>query len=178
MSWVYEYKPKGQTVLEFFRKLWEDEDVTVLDGAVVNFREFYCVIEAKKESGEVIRYGVVALLDYRYGQELNFGFNERDENEGPTFYNCPERLLDLLEDYPSDYDYAMKWRQKCRETAERKRSKKIKPGQSIYIEKGLRFEDGMTRKKFTFQGRNIFVDNHGMKCKIPNIASFDFEVVA
>lgn len=49
----------------------------------------------------------------------NFYYKDMDETVLPGCYDCPKGILDLLS--PTDHEYALQWRAKCREQLERKK---------------------------------------------------------
>lgn len=53
-----------------------------------------------------------------------FYYKDMDETCLPGYYDCPKGILDLLS--PTDNEYALEWRKKCRENKEKKKNNIIK----------------------------------------------------
>lgn len=56
----------------------------------------------------------------------NKGYKEMSESMGPLYYDAPKVLLDKLT--PTDSEYAIKWRQACRDKAS---ARKVKVGDKV-----------------------------------------------
>lgn len=146
MGWTYTHKDEGESVKEFFSKEFgyanEKRKTRVLDCAVVCLREAYLAFEDMNlVDGTREVFAIVCALDYRPLDHWNFGYKDMDETMGPYYYNCPERILNLLT--PTDNEYALKWRRKCREAVERrKKVAKIKNGDILEFEEPIVFQNG------------------------------------
>ncbi|WP_339454568.1 DUF6927 domain-containing protein, partial [Pseudomonas sp. EA_5y_Pfl2_R50] len=68
-----------------------------------------------------------------------------DESMGPCEDNCPAHILDLLT--PTDKEYAIDWRRRCRANLER-RTRKIEDGDRIKLASPLTFTDGHVGEEF------------------------------
>ena len=68
-----------------------------------------------------------------------------DESMGPCEDNCPAHILDLLT--PTDKEYALDWRRRCRANLER-RARKIEDGDRIKLAAPLTFTDGHVGDEF------------------------------
>lgn len=82
---------------------------------------YYAAVKIK-ETNEI--YGLIILTQGRqkgdtYG--CNFYYKDMSESCLPGYYDCPKGILDLLT--PTDNEYALEWRKKCRETIENKKKK-------------------------------------------------------
>lgn len=55
---------------------------------------------------------------------FNFSYKDMCESAGPYRYNCPKGILDLLT--ATDNEYAINWRNKCRENIQKKKEKLTK----------------------------------------------------
>ena len=92
-------------------------------------------------------------------EHFNFYYKDMDETVGPYQCDCPESILKLLD--PTDSDFALAWRKRCRLQAEHKKSIKklpvgtkitfkahsnmshgVKAGQEITLQKQLRYRNG------------------------------------
>jgi hypothetical protein len=113
--------------------------------------------------------GMVCLVDTT---KTEYGFKYMDETMGPYYTNCPNKILDMLS--PTDNEYAIKWRNKCREF------NKIKPG-TVVRTKPISFKLGKEPigicDTFTFtRKKNIMLCSLGeVKLKIFN---YDFEIIS
>lgn len=77
---------------------------------------YYAAIRrTDKETGERHVFGCVCLTSVDMKDYFNFSYKDMDESMGPGCYDCPASILDLLS--PTDNEYALTWRQKCREKA-------------------------------------------------------------
>lgn len=185
MGWTFTQKPHDQSVLEFFRQEWEHDDehqsFKILDGGVVGFREFYAAGERTvKKTGEVIRFGLMCLLDYRSNDTYNFGYNDMDESMGPFYVKCPERIYKLFKDCPACNENAVNWRKNIEEYHAKRKKAKLKSGQKIRLKEPLRFTDGRTRQDLTYRRvgrRSIFEDEYGTTVRISNWKQREFETI-
>lgn len=75
----------------------------------------------------------------------NFGYKDMDESVGPCEDSCPAYILDLLT--PTDKEYALDWRRRCRANLAR-RARKIEDGDRIKLASALTFSDGHVGDEF------------------------------
>ena len=125
MGWTYTHKHSSLSMKDFFKEEFgfanDRRAVRLLDCAVVNLREAYLAFEdLDKATGKREVFAMVCLLDYKPNDYYNIGYKDMEESEGPYYYNCPERILKLLT--PTTNEYALRWRQKCWERIERRKS--------------------------------------------------------
>ena len=73
-----------------------------------------------------------------------------EESMGPHEADCPARILDLLT--PTDKDYAIDWRARCRANLER-RSRKLADGDRIRFPAPMKFTDGHVGQEFVVSKR-------------------------
>jgi len=119
----------------------------VLRSALVGMRVYYAAVERIAIiSGERQVWALICLVRYnpRDCEGYVFGYKDMDETMGPYECDCPEEILDLLT--PTDREYALQWRARCRENAAARRAKAAKPspraGQVIVFDQPLAFADG------------------------------------
>lgn len=93
----------------------EKSSCKVLDIAGKNNVFYYAVEELNKEDGTTSVVGGVVITSI---QNHTLKKNIMDEAQGPFYYDCPKRILDILT--PTTSQYAMCWRNKCAEYQERK----------------------------------------------------------
>ncbi len=77
-----------------------------------------------------IVFGVVFLtsVDNKSYWE-NFAYKDMDETCGPYKYDCPKAIIDLLS--PTDNEYALEWRRKCLENANKPKLSDLPIGTKI-----------------------------------------------
>lgn len=107
----------------------------------------------EKESGKVFAVIFLTSVD---GYE--FCYKDMTENAGPYNYDCPESILKLLS--PTDNEYALEWRQKCRKKAEQKRKLEHLPIGTKIVVHGNFVHGGECDKVFTkrHNGRSAWQD--------------------
>ncbi len=69
------------------------------------------------------------------------------ETMGPYNYGCPARILDLLS--PTDNEYALAWREKCRAQLALTGRRKPATGDIVILPEAIAFSDGVTEACFT-----------------------------
>ena len=129
------YKTNGKVdVKAECDSLWNCSHLQVLKSSMVGTTYYAAVaITGKRENGNVIPIpkeqqkvvGVVTLTSTRNDDGFNFGYKEMDETVCPYYFDCPLSILNLLT--PTDSEWANKWRDKCRENAERKKQERKNP---------------------------------------------------
>ena len=167
MGWTTTYKPKGETVLEFFTRAgvftWSDDNphtYRILDSAVVKFNTFYAAIEqTHKETGERHVWAVVILVrHYPKDPHYNFGWKDMDESCGPYETNCPERILKLLT--PTDNEYALGWRKACWANIEKRKARKNLPPGTV-LRYGDREYTINNKGRYPVKNRTWVIDDNG-----------------
>ena len=74
-----------------------------------------------------------------------FGYKDMSEDMGPCEAECPVAILDLLT--PTDREYALNWRRRCREFAATRAAKpKLLHGQLVTFAEPIRFADGRSHQ--------------------------------
>ena len=118
----------------------------VLDYAMVALSEAYLAVETIS-TGEV--WAGVAIVHMTRGEVT---YKEMSEEMGPGLFRCPARILDRLT--PTDNEYALEWRAKCRERLSRP---KVAPGVLVTFVEPLRFNNGIeTAGPFRFVKGSTF----------------------
>ncbi len=108
-----------------------------------------------------------------------WGYKDMDETSGPNQAEAPAKLLDLLS--PTSAEYALAWRQRCRDHAARS-NRRLKAGDVIRLTTALRFSDGaelqtfrVTKEKWGRSNRTVFISTEtGGRYSISNIMSRDW----
>lgn len=155
----------------------------VLDSSLHGKTEYYAAIRStNRETGKVVVFALIALVSYKPSDPdgHTLGWKEMSENSGPYCFNCPERILALLD--PTDHENAVEWRRKCREhRAERRETRKaFQDGAVIRFKRPLVFAGGVERREFTVEkhGRKLrFRADDGVLCRIPKVQEMAFEIV-
>ena len=75
---------------------------------------------------------------------------------GPCETDCPASILDLLT--PTDKEYALDWRARCRANLER-RARKLADGDRIRLPEPMKFSDGNVLQEFIVakRGRRLIL---------------------
>jgi len=95
--------------------------------------------------GEVFAIVCKVMWNPRSKTGEHFGYKDMDESMGPCEDNCPAHILDLLT--PTDKEYAIDRRRRCRANLER-RTRKIEDGDRIKLASPLTFTDGHVGEEF------------------------------
>ena len=155
----------------------------IIDSSMTGRTEYYAAIRSTdRETGRVVVFALVVMVKYsaKAWDGHTLGWKEMSEGSMPYLFNCPERILKLLD--PTADTNAITWRQKCREHRETKSAARsaLKPGTIVLFEKPLEFPHGVKRQQFTVekQGRALrFRAEDGVLCAIPKAATMTFEIV-
>lgn len=186
MGWLYFEKPASIT--GYFRDQINHENETLkqtlLDMAIVGMTTGYCAIEqVLKATGERKVFAMVVLMRFipKARDGYTFGYKEVDESMGPTEAQCPERILDLLtpltDDGRESTQWALRWRERCREALSRRR--RLVDGSVLYHPQGLSYQN-TARHWFHVmkQGRktNVYCLDGGFPVKFPKWAANEAEL--
>jgi len=152
MGWTETNWVKGTKIIDWFREICNHENekvkIEVLDAALVKRKHAYAAVQQlSKETGEIKVFAITALVSWSNRGYYNFCYKDMDESMGPYMYDCPERILDLLT--PTEYEYAIEWRKKCREyhavrKAANKKLTKFNVGDTVVFKHPIRFQSGHT----------------------------------
>jgi len=133
------WRTQGMSARDFILKhVFEPDDNYQLLDMSIRGNVAYCAVKVKNS----LIYGVVVQLLRDRG---DWNYRIIGENEGPRVYDCPARILDRLS--PNEAEYAINWRQKCRERLAMSR-KTIKDGSVITLQTPIRFTDGVSESVF------------------------------
>ncbi|MEW6047194.1 MAG: hypothetical protein AB1609_12030 [Bacillota bacterium] len=165
MGWVFDHKPKGESMLEFFRREFDTKSPSpgdpvgrVLDCAAT-LHEAYIAYERVWPEGRREVNAIVCELMYRPNDFYNFGYKDVDEEMGPIHANCPERILRLLT--PTDNETARRWREECWENLRARRGRpRLRKGVVIRFSEPVRFTSGSRLSEFRVEDprRLVFSD--------------------
>jgi len=130
----------------------DDHQMTVLASAVVDLTTYYAACERVDVGGDRTVFAVICLVRYnpRAADGYIFAYKDMDEAMGPHESACPERILDLLT--PTDREYAVAWRARCRDAIARRKAIAARPtprpGQTIIFELPLTLSNGAESDRF------------------------------
>lgn len=93
----------------------------------------------------------------------NFEFTVSEENEYPTKYNCPARVLDVLSPVEQLYSgrpaaqYVSDWREKCREQIKIVAARpSVHKGDKVVFERPINFVGGAKQTELIFEKGSTF----------------------
>lgn len=124
MGWVFHVTDYGRDA--FIKERTANEDTSSVSWECIAFadkgsRLWKVIRRTVIATGESTTFIALDLIKKARGQ--GWGYKDMSEYEGPAYYDCPKRLLDLAP-LPSDAnEYAVEWR---KELAERKSAPKAK----------------------------------------------------
>lgn len=104
-------------------------------------------------------FGVVILTRVIRKEYYNFSYKVMDESMGPCYYDCPKYILDCLTE--TEYEYAINWRNKCREHTKKKNQlNSLKPGSIIKAipKNGYTEKESILLKKYEHSKGNFWSD--------------------
>ena len=81
---------------------------------------YYAAVKRTMPSGKTYVFGAVCLTTVDSKDYFNFSYKDMSEDMGPGDCKCPVSILDLLS--PTENEYALEWRRRCRENAKGKNS--------------------------------------------------------
>ena len=165
MGWLYTTSLEGhsgprQYLDAQFTYERPDTKTKVLRSALVGMRVYYAAVERIGiVNGERQVWALICLVRYnpRDREGYIFGYKDMDESMGPNECDCPEPILDLLT--PTDRDFALQWRARCRQNAVLRRAKSAKPsprvGQTIVFDHPVAFADGRSFERLEVIGHPL-----------------------
>ena len=133
---------------------------------------------AQNSKGQI--YGLVVLTSMDNNDYFNLRYKDMDETMGPGPDNCPASILKLLS--PTDHEWALDWRKRCREKAEQKKSPTALPnlpiGARIRVTYGGQVYD-LVKHAPAFQFKRPFWYNPARNTYLPaNRIPSNYEVLA
>ena len=144
--------------------------ITVIDCSA-RLCEAYLAMEVIKD-GERTVFAMVCAIIHSPRSYHNFTYKDMDESMEPFYYNCPERILDLLT--PIDNDNANTWRNKCRLVIARKKNRpKFKAGDTLEFEEPIRFANGEKLTQLTCISKTPLRFQNGYQTYQINKQAFD-----
>ena len=161
MGWTTVHKPVGTSVDSFFDKEFAGSSIEFVGkGCLKNFSEYYRACYNKKTN---TYFALVCRIHFERDSYYNFSFKDMDESEGPYFYNCPKRIMDIIERSQPVNDMSKEWRMKVHKVLDTKLDK----GKVITFKKPIDFGE-FSENTFRYLGNNKFRSmNHGGVYTIP-----------
>ncbi|MDD3906446.1 MAG: hypothetical protein PHS46_08020 [Candidatus Omnitrophica bacterium] len=141
MGWLFVNKDARMSAKDYFIKEFSSESengkLTVLDISMRGSTSYMAIERINKRTGERIVFAVVCLTSQRSREYYNFGYKDIEEDMGPCYYDCPERILRKLTVARSEY--ALKWRESCRAARAKKPAKLFNVGDVLVFKQPLFF---------------------------------------
>lgn len=69
-------------------------------------------------------FALVCRIHFERDSYYNFSYNDMDESENPYFYNCPKRIMDIIERSKPVNDMSKEWRMKVHKVLDTKLTKR------------------------------------------------------
>lgn len=138
---------------------WNNEETgdkcRVLKSAMVG-RTWYGACERTRPGKKPYVFAGVCLTSVDGREYCNFGYKDMDESMGPCERDCPVSILNLLS--PRDDEWALEWRENCRDNAACKAAERKDPnglanlplGSAVTVEKN---GEEILLQKATIRGR-------------------------
>ena len=160
MGWTSVNKPKGMSLDEFFDKEFKCDSLKLIGkGYTKNLSEYY---RACYNVEKGVYFVLVCKIHFGKGY-YNFSYKDMDESENPYFYNCPKRIMDIIERSKPVNDMSKEWRMKVHKVLDTKLTK----GKVITFKKPIDFGE-FSENTFRYLGNNKFHSmNHGGVYTIP-----------
>ena len=161
MGWTTVHKTVGTSVDSFFDKEFAGSNIEFVGkGCLKNLSEYYRACYNKKTN---TYFALVCRIHFERDSYYNFSYKDMDESENPYFYNCPKRIMDIIERSQPINEYAKKWRAKVHKVLDTKLTK----GKVITFKKPISFGK-FSENTFRYLGNNKFRSmNHGGVYTIP-----------
>lgn len=184
MGWTGTCKPQGMSMDEFFEK--EIGANFVGKGAFVHLSEYYRAFEWDPEKNGKKRFGVlVCMVQMSRDRNFNIYYKDMTATMGPGLYNCPERILKMVEQTEPFNEWEKDWRRGCWNAINKKKlAKGLKAGDIIKFKEVIEFTNGSVCDTFCVregQGRKklqMYKNGRlGMPVRISNWRKRDFEII-
>ena len=136
---------------------------------------FYAAVKTYA-TNEVWALVILIARDRSHREYYNFTYKDMGEDSGPSDRTAPAKVLDLLT--PTTNEYALAWRQACRENLETEAARiRPKSGDTVKFANPLRFTNGETLTDLVFVERSTFRTPTGTRVRIPSWAKRSHEVI-
>lgn len=149
MGWTTVHKTVGTSVDSFFDKEFAGSNIEFVGkGCLKNFSEYYRACYNKKTN---TYFALVCSIHFERDSYYNFSYKDMDESENPYFYNCPKRIMDIIERSKPVNDMSKEWRMKVHKVLDTKLTK----GKVITFKKPIDFGE-FSENTFRYLGNNKF----------------------
>ena len=188
MGWTSCHKPYGMSVDEFFDKEFNSKNfILVGKGALINLSEYYRAVFIpvhENDKGEIVGGYYFCLVCLVHFEGNNIAYKDMTEDMLPYYYNCPKRILDIVEQSKPYNENARIWRERCHDVINRK--KLLDYGKVIKFKEPFDFNGGYREDTFTIINGNRYGRrktmklqsyHHGFTARIPKWKSMDFEIM-
>ena len=170
MGWTSVNKPKGMSLDEFFDKEFKCDSLKFIGkGYTKNLSEYY---RACYNVEKGVYFALVCKIHFGKGY-YNFSYKDMDESENPYLYNCPKRIMDIIERSKPINEYAKKWRAKVHKVLDTK----LSTGNVICFKNDICF-GSWHDTAFKYLGTNKFLSTkYHVVVSIPKWKEYDFNVI-
>ena len=171
MGWTTTYKPAGTSVDSFFDKEFAGSSIEFVGkGCLKNLSEYYRACYNKKTN---TYFALVCRIHFERDSYYNFSYKDMDESENPYFYNCPKRIMDIIERSQPINEYAKKWRAKVHKVLDTK----LSTGNVICFKNDICF-GSWHDTTFKYLGTNKFLSTkYHVVVSIPKWKEYDFKEI-
>lgn len=171
MGWTTTYKPIGMSLDEFFDKEFKCDTLKLVGkGCFKNFSEYYRACYNVKKG---MYFALVCRVHFEKDEYYNFSYKDMDESEDPYYYNCPRRIMDIIERSQPINEYAKKWRAKVHKVLDTK----LSTGNVICFNNDICF-GSWHDTAFKYLGKNKFLSTkYHVVVSIPKWKEYDFNVI-
>ena len=170
MGWTSVNKPKGMSLDEFFDNEFKCDSLKLIGkGYTKNLSEYY---RACYDVEKGVYFALVCKIHFGKGY-YNFSYKDMDESENPYYYNCPRRIMDIIERSKPINEYAKKWRAKVHKVLDTK----LSTGNVICFKNDICF-GSWHDTAFKYLGTNKFLSTkYHVVVSIPKWKEYDFNVI-
>lgn len=170
MGWTATYKPVGMSLDEFFDKEFKCDTLKLIGkGYTKNLSEYY---RACYNVEKGVYFALVCKIHFGKGY-YNFSYKDMDESENPYLYNCPKRIMDIIERSQPINEYAKKWRVKVHKVLDTK----LSTGNVICFKNDICF-GSWHDNTFKYLGTNKFLSTkYHVVVSIPKWKEYDFKEI-
>lgn len=116
MGWTGTHREKGLSHLDFFREEFGSNSVVAASsvGSTV-----YLAYQYTRDGKPTDIGALVVLTRWERDDWHNFWYKDMSESSGPYNAKCPEQILNMLS--PTNCEYSLEWRDRCRKYNEERR---------------------------------------------------------
>ena len=170
MGWTSVNKPKGMSLDEFFDKEFKCDSLKFIGkGYTKNLSEYY---RACYNVEKGVYFALVCKIHFGKGY-YNFSYKDMDESENPYLYNCPRRIMGIIDRSQPINEYAKKWREQVHKILDIK----LKTGTIVQFPDGIIF-GGRADDTFKYLGAKKFLSmKYGIVVHITRWKTYTFKEI-